>query len=196
MMNSPRQMPCVLVLPPRSMPPGFHSRRICCSKLEMMESRNASSSGISFSSAIFKPSLGRRALINLVTKRAIGSRRTASNAGRKSGSTRRSRWSRKVEVSLSQSRNFEPVLARGNGRLAFEFNAASGSSYGKLEREVDQFLFAPENDAEINPGRHFANLVPDPFRDQRGLGVIEDDADLLVEPALVLVNLGHDRLVA
>ena len=29
-MNSPRTMPCVLVLPPRSKPPGFQSPRICC----------------------------------------------------------------------------------------------------------------------------------------------------------------------
>ena len=31
-MNSARTMPCVLVLPPRSNPPGFHSSRICFSK--------------------------------------------------------------------------------------------------------------------------------------------------------------------
>ena len=29
-MNSARTMPCVLVLPPRSKPPGFHRPRICC----------------------------------------------------------------------------------------------------------------------------------------------------------------------
>ena len=58
-MNSPRTMPWVFVFPPRSMPPGFQSLRICFSKLAMIESTNASSSGSSFSSAIFKPSLGR-----------------------------------------------------------------------------------------------------------------------------------------
>ncbi len=67
-----------LRVPPRSMPPGFQSLRICFSKLAMIESRNASSSGSSFSSAIFKPSLGRFLLINRVSNRAIGSRRVAS----------------------------------------------------------------------------------------------------------------------
>ena len=49
----------------------------------MIESRYASSSGISFSSAIFKPSFGRFRLINAVVRLAIGSRSMASNAGRK-----------------------------------------------------------------------------------------------------------------
>ena len=58
-MNSPRTMPCVLVFPPRSKPPGFQSRRICCSKLAMIESSHASSSGIGLSSARANPSFGR-----------------------------------------------------------------------------------------------------------------------------------------
>ena len=37
-MNSPRTMPCVLVLPPRSNPPGFQRPRICCLKVVMIES--------------------------------------------------------------------------------------------------------------------------------------------------------------
>src|SRR5262249_3614535 len=59
-------------------------------------------------------------LINAVVKRASGSRSTASNAGRKNGSNRRSKWSRSVEVSATKFRNFEPVLAGGNGRLGLE----------------------------------------------------------------------------
>src|SRR4051812_35647952 len=59
---------------------------------------------------------------------------------------------------------------------------------GKLEGEMDQLLFAPENDAEINAGRDFADLVADPLRDQGCLGIIEDNADFPVEPALVLVD--------
>ena len=43
-----------------------------------------------FSSAIFKPSFGRARLIRAVTSRVSGSRSTASNAGRKKGSNRRS----------------------------------------------------------------------------------------------------------
>src|SRR3954462_4110126 len=53
-MNSPRQMPCVLVFPPRSIPPGFHSFLICAVKALITESRYSSSLGNGFSSASFK----------------------------------------------------------------------------------------------------------------------------------------------
>ena len=99
----------------------------------MIESRYASSSGSSFSSAIFKPSFGRCILINAVVKFAIGSRSTASNAGRIHGSNRRSTCRRKVNVSLSQFKNAEPVSARGCGRLAFELETDIGS--GLMRRE-------------------------------------------------------------
>src|SRR5262245_33460137 len=59
-------------------------------------------------------------LINAVVRRASGSRSTVSKAGRKNGSNRRSKWSRSVEVSATKFRNFEPVLAGGNGRLVLE----------------------------------------------------------------------------
>src|SRR5664279_4847756 len=119
-MNSSRTMPCVLVLPPRSNPPGFHNRRICLPKLSMMESTHASSSGIGRSSAIFKPSSWRCMLISAVVRLARGSRSRASKAGRKNGSNRRSRWTNAVEASLSKLRNAEPVLAFGWGRLVLE----------------------------------------------------------------------------
>ena len=57
-------MPCVLVFPPRSNPPGFQSPRICVVKLSMIELRNSSSLGSGFSSAIFKPSSFRCLFIN------------------------------------------------------------------------------------------------------------------------------------
>jgi hypothetical protein len=48
---------------------------------------------------------------------------SASNAGRKKGSKRRSRWTKEIEALASQFRNADPVLARGTGRLTFEFMA-------------------------------------------------------------------------
>ena len=61
---------------------------------------------------------------------------------------------------------------------------------------MDQLLFAPVNHAEIDPGRDFADFIANPLREQRSLRVIEDDAFLLVEPAFVLVDFGHDRPVS
>src|ERR1039458_1017754 len=125
-------MPCVLVFPPRSNRPGFQSNRICFSKLAMIESRYAISPGSGFSSAIFKPSFGRFRLIKAVTRLAIGSRSTASNAGRKNGSNRRSTCTRAVDALASQFKNEEPVLAFGMGWSVFEFKA-SPSKGGESE---------------------------------------------------------------
>src|SRR6187549_2393735 len=65
----------------------------------------------------------------------------------------------------------------------------------KPQREVDQFLFTPVNDPKVNSRSHFADFVADPFGHERSLRVIENDALLLVEPALVVVDLCHNRLV-
>ena len=109
-------------------------------------------------------------------------------------------------MSLTKFRNREPVLARGIGRLTFEFTADMNPEFDsayfelsrgrKLEREIDQLLFTPVDLAEVNAGTNFANLIAYPMCDERSLGVIEDDALLLIEPALVLVDFGDDRLVS
>src|SRR6478672_636287 len=144
-------MPCVLVFPPRSNPPGFQSPRICVVKLSMTEFRYSSSLGNGFSSASFNPSSLRFLFINAVTMSATGSRSVASNIGRSQGSIRRSICRRNIVVLLTQFRNHEPVLARGIGRLTFEFTADMNPRIRlryfelprsrKLEREVDQLLF-------------------------------------------------------
>src|ERR1700687_4250020 len=103
--------------------PCFQRARICVWKLEMIDSRYSSSSGMGFSSAIFKCSSGRRMLINAVVKLVRGSRSMASNTGRKKGSNRRSRCTKEIDAFASQFRNADPVLAGGTGRLAFEFMA-------------------------------------------------------------------------
>src|SRR6266513_1393682 len=174
-----------------------------------MESRNSSSLGRSLSSAIFNCSLGRFRLISQVTNRASGSCNTASKAGRKNGSNRRSNWRSLVDTLAIRFSKAEPVFARGIGRSTF--NRTSGcetfppsgmtekwdsAASREFEREMNQLLLAPIDDPEENPRRDFADLVPDPFRDQRCLGIIENDARLLVEPAVRLVDLRDDRLVA
>ena len=101
---------------------------------------------------------------------------------------------------LTQFRNREPVLARGIGRLTFEFTAppmAARSDYvrsRKLQGEINQSLFAQVNFAEVSAWRDFANLIADPMRHQRSLGIIEDDALLFIHPARTLVDLGDDRV--
>src|SRR6266403_1890644 len=205
-------IPCVFVFPPRSNPPGFQSPRICFSKVEMMESRYASSSGSDFSSAIFSPSFGRCRLIKAVIKFAIESRSTASNAGRTNGSNRRSTCRRRVNVSLSESKKTEPVLARGCGRLAFEFESDmdSGSNaertapanelFGKLflefQSEINQSFLVPINLSQIRRGRDAPNFIPNPMRQERRLGIIEDDAFLVIQPTWRLVDFGDDRAKA
>ena len=101
---------------------------------------------------------------------------------------------------LTKFRNREPVLARGIGRLTFEFTAppmAARSDYvaaGNSKREINQSLFAQVNFAEVSAWRDFANLITDPMRYQRSLRVIEDDALLVVHPARTFIDLGDDRV--
>src|SRR5688572_17584888 len=64
----------------------------------------------------------------------------------------------------------------------------------EFEREVDQARLVPVDLAEIDVRRDQADLVADPLRHHRGLGVVEDDALLVVEPARRLVDLGDDRV--
>src|SRR5260370_27438416 len=62
----------------------------------------------------------------------------------------------------------------------------------EADHEIDQPFPAPIKFAEIKPWRNFADLMANHPRDERGLGVIEDDALPAVEPALVLADLRFD----
>ena len=74
----------------------------------MIESRKASSPGRSFSSAIRRPSFRRRRLMRAWTRAARGSRRIASRAGRKNGSTRRSSFMISMAASWNRLRSIAP----------------------------------------------------------------------------------------
>src|SRR3954468_24716373 len=89
----------------------------------MIDCSQTSSSGIARSSAIARCSFGLLLLISAVTRRASGSRSTASNAGRTNGSIRRSTRTRSVDKSASRLSSADPVLAGGRGRLVFESTA-------------------------------------------------------------------------
>src|SRR5205814_9315494 len=52
------------------------------------------------------------------------------------------------------------------------------------KREVQDPRSLPEHEPEVEPVGDLADLVADPVSDQRGLGVIQNDALLLVEPAV------------
>src|SRR4029078_2807937 len=80
---------------------------------------------------------------------------------------------------------------RADAAPTAEVDAAGRS---EVQREVDQPLLAPEDDAQIRAGRYLPDLVADALRDHRGLRVVEDDAFLAIDPAGRLVHLGDDRL--
>jgi hypothetical protein len=84
-----------------------------------------SSSGISFSCAIFKRSFRRFMLINAVVTLAIGSRSAPSKAGRKSGSKRRSNCKQEGKEIAQTVQEHRTVLARGAERLGFELKGES-----------------------------------------------------------------------
>src|SRR6476661_1578830 len=72
---------------------------------------------------------------------------------------------------------------------------ASGSGgLLKLQREVDQRLLVPIDATKIETRIDRANFIADPMRNQRCLGIIEDDTFLAVEPAFILVNSRDDGI--
>ena len=92
-----------------------------------------------------------------------------------------------------------PLAAAGwlidNRRRRICFSASHRSAISldrrKLQGEVDQLLLAPVNQAKINAGTDLADFIANPMREQGSLRVIEHDTLLLIEPALVLVDLGR-----
>src|SRR5262245_22005428 len=84
------------------------------------------------------------------------------------------------------------------GMLSFEALVLRRSAAELFEpkREVDQPLLVPVDLAQVHARADLAELVADPARDERGLGVVEHDALLLVEPARRLVDLRDDRVQA
>src|SRR4051794_23558713 len=67
---------------------------------------------------------------------------------------------------------------------------------GKLEREIDQALFAPVNFTKISMWADLADLIANPMRDQRSLRIVEHDALFVIEPARAFVDLCDDRIQA
>jgi hypothetical protein len=47
--------------------------------------------------------------------------------------------------------------------------------FRKFDGEINQPLLAPIDVAEIEAGRDLADLIANPVREERGLGVVEDD---------------------
>ena len=60
---------------------------------------------------------------------------------------------------------------------------------------MNQFLFAQIDESEVDPRRDLADLIPNRVRNERGLGVIDHDAFLVVEPALILLDLRDNQRV-
>src|SRR5262245_26117803 len=72
--------------------------------------------------------------------------------------------------------------------------SSTGRRTAEIDREIAQPLAAPGHLAQVQARRDLPDLVADLAGDERGLGVIQDDALLLVEPARRLVDLRPDRL--
>src|SRR5205823_1926703 len=70
----------------------------------------------------------------------------------------------------------------------------SAISGRKLQREMQDLVVLPVDESEIDDGRDCADLDPGPVRGERRLRVVEDDRLLLVEPAVVFVDLRADGL--
>src|SRR3954452_1744866 len=89
----------------------------------------------------------------------------------------------------SSSRSPASPARTGATIVSADWYGTGPASLGELQREVQDLRLLPEDEPEVEPRRHLADLVADPLRHDRGLRVVEDDRLLAVEPALVLVNL-------
>ena len=54
--------------------------------------------------------------------------------------------------------------------------------FWKFDGEINQPLLVPIDVAEIEAGRDLADLIANPVREERGLGVVEDDLTDFKEP--------------
>src|SRR5215218_6339049 len=98
-------------------------------------------------------------------------------------------------IDFSSSSRLPASPARtGATTVSADWYGTGGVSPGELQREVEDLRLLPEDEPEVEAGRDFADLVADPLSHDRGLGVVEDDRLLAVEPALVPVDLRADRL--
>ena len=77
-------------------------------------------------------------------------------------------------------------------RALTDTNSSKNSRVRELEREVEDAVVVPIDDAEVGARIDQSHLVPDPVRHGRRLRVVEDDALFLVEPAGLLVDLRPD----
>src|SRR5580704_9718989 len=67
----------------------------------------------------------------------------------------------------------------------------------ELQREVDQPRLVPVDLAEVQPRRlDQPDLIANPMRDHRRLGVVQHNAFLAIQPAWRLVNPGDDGIEA
>src|SRR5262249_16677084 len=76
----------------------------------------------------------------------------------------------------------------------FTLPGAAGR-HGYLQSKMDrQWPLGPVNLAEVQLRPNETHLVTDPVPHERRLGVVQDDALLVVVPARALVHLGSDRV--
>ena len=66
------------------------------------------------------------------------------------------------------------------------------SDNSELQEKVYKVLVAPVNLPQILLVRHLADFVTDPLGNCGRFRIIENNARLVVEPAIVLVDLGDD----
>src|SRR5271157_3546619 len=64
----------------------------------------------------------------------------------------------------------------------------------KLQRKVNRPGLVPVHDAQVHPRTDLEDLVANVLGYKRGLRVVKHDTFLAIEPALGLVDLGHNRV--
>ena len=137
-MNSARTMPCVLVLPPRSNPPGFQSGASAAWKLAMIESTNSSSPGKQPLLGERRASRRRAAAIDQRGDEARDAGRAARRrtpGGRRDRSGARSAGTQRQQVSTSRLRSAEPVLARRHRSAGVRVHGGTSSSVRSQEAQ-------------------------------------------------------------
>src|SRR5262249_27577412 len=114
-----------------------------------------------------------------------------------SSSSRRPRSWAGVTCAISMNWDCGVITINDPKKLGFRTGfLLRGDDRLELQGEIDQPFFVPVDLPQIQPGPDLADLIANPARDQGGLGIIENDALLAIQPARRLVDLGNDRVEA
>jgi hypothetical protein len=64
----------------------------------------------------------------------------------------------------------------------------------KLETEINKPALVPIDFAQVEIWHDQPDFIPDPVRHDGSLGIIQNDAILTIEPTLIYIDFGNDRV--